>query len=451
MAAWGSKAGPGGRLQGLPQAQRQPLGAREGVDAPQVSQIKFTLMVRRIARARVLCNNTPMLKKPRLFTAGPTPLHPDAMRAASGAVPYHRTAEFAARFDRVQQGLKAAFRTESSVAVLTTSGSGAMEAALASLFAAGDRVVVVAGGKFGERWAEIGRAYALDVVEMTVQPGQRVTAAEVADVVEHSAPVRGLFLTASETSTGTVCDVRAIVDAVRGVAPGIVAVVDAITSVGALPIATDAWGLDAVIGGAQKAFMVPPGLAFVACSPRGWELVDNDSATPRYYLDLRKYAASAQKSQTPFTPGIGLLLALEASLDAIDEAGGIAALENNAARLASACRAAAAALDLELLSAAPSPAVTAIKAPQPGTAPQIVAAMLERYGAQLSGGQGALKPHIFRIGHIGYVDDLDLFGVLAALEVVLAERGHPVSAGAGVAAAAADLAAGQAAGDRGDG
>jgi len=367
------------------------------------------------------------------------------MRAASGAVPYHRTPGFAARFDRVQEGLQRAFRTAGPVAVLTTSGTGAMEAALASLFSAGDRVVVIAGGKFGERWAEIGRAYALDVVEITVAPGQPVTADEVAAVVRDSAPVRGLFLTASETSTGTIYDVRAIVDAAREVEPDIVSVVDAITSVGALPIATDEWGLDAVIGGAQKAFMVPPGLAFVACSPRGWDLVDNDSSTPRYYLDLRKYAASAQKSQTPFTPGIGLLLALEASLDAIDEAGGIATLENNAACLASACRAAAAALDLELLSMAPSPAVTAIKAPQAGTAPEIVGAMRDRHGAQLSGGQGDLKPHIFRIGHIGYVDDLDLFGVLAALEGVLADRGHPVTAGAGVAAAVADISAARAA------
>jgi len=382
-----------------------------------------------------------MFKKPRLFTAGPTPLHPEAIRAAAGAVPYHRTPEFSGRFDRIQSGLRAAFRTEGPVAVLTTSGTGAMEAALASLFEAGDRAVVVAGGKFGERWGEIGVAYGLDVSVVCVQPGHVLTPDEVVRSVEASAPVRGLFLTASETSTGTICDVRAIVDAVRGVAPEIVVVVDAITSVGALPIATDEWGLDAVIGGAQKAFMVPPGLGFVACSPRGWELVDNESSTPRYYLDLRKYVASAAKSQTPFTPGIGLLLALEASLEAIEAAGGIAALENNAGRLSAACRAAVSALGLELLSRAPSPAVTAIKAPQPGTAPEIVAAMRDRYGAQLSGGQGELKPHIFRIGHIGYVDDLDLLGLLAALETILADRGHEVAPGASVAAASASLAA----------
>lgn len=315
-----------------------------------------------------------------------------------------------------------------------------MEAALASLFAAGDRVVVVVGGKFGARWAEIAVAYGLEVLELTVKPGQLVTPADVAVMVEHSPPVRGLFVTASETSTGTICDVRAIVDAVRDVEPEIIIVVDAITSIGALPIATDEWGLEAVVGGAQKAFMIPPGLAFVACSPRGWELVENRSASPRYYFDLGKYAASAEKSQTPFTPGIGLLLALEASLKAIDEAGGIQALERNADRLATACRAAVTALDLQLLSSAPSPAVTAIKAPVPGTGPDIVAAMRDHYGAQLSGGQGELKEHIFRIGHIGYVDDLDLLAVLAALEGVLADRGHDVSMGAGMAAAVASLA-----------
>ena len=315
-----------------------------------------------------------------------------------------------------------------------------MEAALASLFAAGDRVVVVAGGKFGARWVEIAVAYGLEALELTVTPGQLVAPADVALMVEHSAPVRGLFVTASETSTGTICDVRAIVDAVRDVEPEIIIVVDAISSVGALPIATDEWGLDAVVGGAQKAFMIPPGLAFVACSPRGWKLVANRSASPRYYLDLRKYAASGEKSQTPFTPGIVLLLALEASLKAIDEVGGIEALERNADRLASACRAAVTALDLQLLSSAPSPAVTAIKAPAPGTAPDIVAAMRDHYGAQLSGGQGELKEHIFRIGHIGYVDDLDLLAVLAALEGVLADRSHEFSMGAGMAAAVASLA-----------
>ena len=380
-----------------------------------------------------------MLKKPRLFTAGPTPLHPDAMRAASGPVPYHRTPAFSELLDRVQVHLRAAFRTEGPVAVLATSGTGAMEASVANFFAAGDRVVVVEGGKFGERWSEISRAYGLDVAALQLAAGAALETDALLEYLAGQKDVRGLLLTASETSTGTIYDVRAFAQAVRAAYPEVVIVVDAITSVGAMEVSTDAWGLDAVIGGAQKAFMIPPGLAFVACSPRGWEIVHEERSTPRYYLDLRKYAASAAKSSTPFTPAIGLLQGLEAALEAIGETGGITALEDNAAGLAAACRAAAAALNLDLLSAAPSPAVTAIKAPEPGTGPDIVAAMRERYGAQLSGGQGELKPHIFRIGHIGYIDGLDLLGVLAALEQVLAGRGHVLDPGAGVAAAAAVL------------
>ncbi len=380
-----------------------------------------------------------MLKKPRLFTAGPTPLHPDAMRAASGPVPYHRTPAFGELLDRIQAHLRAAFRTGGPVAVLATSGTGAMEAAVANFFAAGDRVVSVEGGKFGERWGEISRAYGLDVAALRLEAGAALGADALMQHLSSAGDVRGLLLTASETSTGTIYDVRGFAEAVRAEYPDIVIVVDAITAVGAIQIDTDGWGLDAVVGGAQKAFMIPPGLAFVACSPRGWEIVHGERSTSRYYLDLRKYAASAATSSTPFTPAIGLLQGLDAALEAISEAGGIVALEDNAAALAAACRAAAGAMNLDLLSAAPSPAVTAIKAPEPGTGPDIVAALRERYGAQLSGGQGDLKPHIFRIGHIGYVDGLDLLGLLAALERVLARRGHSFVAGAGVAAAAAAL------------
>ncbi len=380
-----------------------------------------------------------MLKKPRLFTAGPTPLHPDAMRAASGPVPYHRTPAFSELLDRVQVHLRAAFRTDGPVAVLATSGTGAMEAAVANFFAAGDRVVSVEGGKFGERWGEISKAYGLDATALRVEAGAALGVDALMQHLGGAGDVRGLLLTASETSTGTIYDIRGFAEAVRAQYPDIVIVVDAITAVGAMQIHTDGWGLDAVVGGAQKAFMIPPGLAFVACSPRGWEIIQGERATPRYYLDLRKYEASAAKSSTPFTPAIGLLQGLEAALEAIDEAGGIAALEDNAAALAAACRAAAAALHLDLLSAAPSPAVTAIKAPEPGTGPNIVAALRERHGAQLSGGQGDLKPHIFRIGHIGYVDGLDLLGLLAALERVLASHGHSLVPGAAVAAAAAAL------------
>ena len=214
-----------------------------------------------------------MLKKLRLFTAGPTPLHPDAMRAASGPVPYHRTPAFSELLDRVQVHLRAAFRTDGPVAVLATSGTGAMEAAVANFFAAGDRVVSVEGGKFGERWGEISRAYGLDAAALRVEAGAALGVDALMQHLDGAGDVRGLLLTASETSTGTIYDVRGFAEAVRAQYPDIVIVVDAITAIGAMQIHTDGWGLDAVVGGAQKAFMIPPGLAFVACSPRGWEMI----------------------------------------------------------------------------------------------------------------------------------------------------------------------------------
>ena len=206
-----------------------------------------------------------MLKKLRLFTAGPTPLHPDAMRAASGPVPYHRTPAFSELLDRVQVHLRAAFRTDGPVAVLATSGTGAMEAAVANFFAAGDRVVSVEGGKFGERWGEISRAYGLDAAALRVEAGAALGVDALMQQLDGAGDVRGLLLTASETSTGTIYDVRGFAEAVRAQYPDIVIVVDAITAIGAMQIHTDGWGLDAVVGGAQKAFMIPPGLAFVAC------------------------------------------------------------------------------------------------------------------------------------------------------------------------------------------
>ena len=379
------------------------------------------------------------------MTPGPAPVHPLARQAAVGDLPHHRTAEFRAVFRDIQQGLRAAFRTAGPVATLACSGTGAVEAALANLFAPGESVVVVAGGKFGHRWAEVATAYGLQVHELRLAPGAPLAPERLADTVAAQGPAAGLVLTASETSTGAALDVRGLVEGARAAVPDLIVVVDAITAVGALPIETDLWQLDAVCGGSQKAFMVPPGLGFVACSPRGWQRVTEPRPRPRFYFDLRRYREAAARDQTPFTPATGLMLQLRAALAAVAEAGGIEALERNAQRLAAATRAAAAALSLELLApACPSPAVTAILAPEPGGAPAIVAALRDCYGLQVAGGQGPLKPDLFRIGHLGYIDEIDLLGTLAALEAVLAERGVAVQPGAAVAAARAALRAGDA-------
>jgi aspartate aminotransferase-like enzyme len=377
-----------------------------------------------------------MIRKKRLMTPGPAPVHPRAIAAAVEPLPHHRAAEFKPRFAAVQTHLQAAFRTAGPVNVLASSGTGAMEAALTNLFAAGDRVLVVANGKFGARWAEVAECFGMRVRAVPVAPGETFGRDEIAEAVAAFRPVQGVVLTASETSTGGSLDIRALVNAARRVEPEVAVVVDAITAIGAMPIETDRWELDAVCGGSQKAFMVPPGLGFVACSPRGWARVREARPKPRYYFDLRKYGDRAADDQTPFTPATSLILELEAALIALDEAGGIAALEANASRLAAATRAAAKALGLDLLSPlAPSAAVTAIRAPRSGMAPEIVAAMRQDHGVFIAGGQGELKPDLIRIGHLGYIDEVDLLGTLATLERVLVKLGVSVEIGTANAAA----------------
>jgi len=381
-----------------------------------------------------------MIRKNRLMTPGPAPVHPRAVAAAVEPLPHHRAQEFKPRFAAVHRHLQSAFRTAGPVSVLACSGTGAVEAALVNVFAPGDRVLVLASGKFGARWADVAECFGMHVKSVPIGPGETFREAELVAAMESFQPVHGLVITASETSTGAALDVRALAQAARSVEPDVAVVVDAITAIGAVPIETDGWDLDAVCGGSQKAFMIPPGLGFVACSPRGWERVRQDRNKPRYYFDLRKYGDRAADDQTPFTPATSLILEMEAALIAIEDAGGIGALEDNAQRLAHATREAARALNLELLSPdAPSAAVTAIKIPGGGRAPEIVAAMRQQHGVFIAGGQGELKPNIIRIGHLGYIDQVDLLGTLATLERVLRDIGHEVQMGAGVAAAAAAL------------
>lgn len=373
------------------------------------------------------------------MTPGPAPVHPGAVAAAVAPLPHHRASEFKPRFAAAHRHLQSAFCTAGPVSILACSGTGAVEAALVNLFARGDRVLVLASGKFGARWAEVAECFGMQVKSVSIAPGETFGAAEMVEAIAAFQPVQGLVITASETSTGAALDVQALAQSARTVEPDLAIVVDAITAIGAVPVKTDEWGLDAVCGGSQKAFMIPPGLGFVACSPRGWERVREDRDKARYYFDLRKYGARAADDQTPFTPATSLILELEAALVAIADVGGIGALEANAQQLARATREAAGALSLELLSPAmPSAAVTAIKIPG-GRAPEVVAAMRQEHGVFIAGGQGELKPEIIRIGHLGYIDQVDLLGTVATLERVLRDIGHEVRMGVGVAAAAAAL------------
>src|SRR5580692_4481826 len=372
-----------------------------------------------------------MIKKQRLLTPGPTPLYPPALYAMLGADMHHRTEDFRAIYKAVLADLKELMGTANDVLVLVASGTGAMEASITNCFSPGDRVIVCSAGKFGERWGEITKAYGLNVVMIEEPYGSFVKPATLQQALAANPDVKGVFVQASETSTGAAHDVRRMGEAVKKT--GAIFVVDAITGLGTMPLDIDSWGLDIVIGGSQKAFMVPPGLAFLSISPKAWAHMEQ-AKLPRYYFNLkreRKYAASGESAWTAST---ALMLALNEALQYIKTIG-MAKLIANAEQLARATREACVALGLELFAADnPSSSVTAVKAPEGLDSSVIVKEFRQRFGAIIANGQGEMKGRIFRIAHLGYFDAADLFAVIAELELILYANRIPVTLGTGVAA-----------------
>jgi aspartate aminotransferase-like enzyme len=369
------------------------------------------------------------LKKTRLLTPGPTPIYPKALHAMLGADMHHRTQDFRNVFLAVLADLKLVMGTAHDVLVLVASGTGAMEASVTNCFSAGDRVIVCTAGKFGERWVEMTRAYGLDVVVLEAPYGKAVSV----DALEQALTpdVKGVFVQASETSTGAVHDVRRMGEAVKKT--GAIFVVDAITGLGTMPLDIDAWGLDIVIGGSQKAFMVPPGLAFLSISPKAWAYMET-AKLPRYYFNLKREKKFAASGESAWTASTALMLALNESLQYIKSVG-MPKLIANAEQLARATREACAALGLELFAGDnPSASVTAIKAPVGIDSGVIVKEFRDRFGSIIANGQGEMKGRIFRIAHLGYFDAADLFAVIAELELILYANGIPVTLGSGVAA-----------------
>ena len=286
-------------------------------------------------------------------------------------------------------------------------------------------------GKFGERWAEIAKAYGLDAIVLQEEYGGAVSAQRVADTLKSQTNVRGVFVQASETSTGAAHDVRAMGEAIQKT--GAIFVVDAITGLGTMPLDIDRWGLDVVIGGSQKAFMIPPGLAFLSISPKAWAFAET-SKLPRYYFDLKREKKSAAGGESSWTPNTSLLLALAEALKYVKSVG-MDKLVENAQMLAKATRAAVTALGLELfVPNSPGSSVTSVKPPRGMDSGVIVKEFRSRFGSIISNGQGSMKGQIFRIAHLGYFDFPDLFGVIAELEIILAAQGIPVKFGTGVAA-----------------
>ena len=372
--------------------------------------------------------------KDYLITAGPTPLPPRVMSAMGEPVVYHRAPAFDALFARVLERLPGVFGTQNDVIVFTSSGTGAMESAVSNLVAPGQPILACAGGKFGERWIELGEAYGAEVVRYEPGWGARLDPAEVDRLLSEHSGIEVVYATLSETSTGVVHDVRALAETARG--HGAMLVVDAISGVGAAELRQDEWGIDVVIAGSQKALMSPPGLGFVSASQRA-----RDAAAQRpggrYYFDWSRSIAEQRKDSpaTPFTPAVTLLRALDVALELIEEEG----LEAIMARhdlLARAARAGARGLGLELFGDPDerSTVVTAVELPDSIDGAKVPKLLRER-GITANGGQGQLKGRILRIAHCGYFGAFDIITILAGLELALNELGADVELGAGVAAA----------------
>jgi aspartate aminotransferase-like enzyme len=380
-----------------------------------------------------------MLRKNRLFTPGPTPLLPAAQNAMASYGAHHRTAEFRALFTRVLADLKEFIGTQNDVLVLTSSGTGFMEASISNLTSPGDKVLVLTAGKFGERWVSLAKAFGCAIETVTAPYGETLPLNEVR--AKLTPDIRSVYVQATESSTGVRHDVEAIAKLVRAL-PDTLLIVDAITGLGTTRFDVDGWGIDIILGGSQKALMIPPGLAYGAVSERAWQRMEK-TRSPRFYFDLRKERKASEKGEASYTPSTALFAGLAASLDYIRQAGegkltaGRDALIANAELCAAMTRAGAQALGYRLFAAkSPAAALTAIASPAGVDSSTIVKRFREKFGAVVANGHAEMKGHLFRIAHLGYYDYLDTIGVLAALEHVTAEvTGKAVEFGSAVRAA----------------
>lgn len=372
-----------------------------------------------------------MIRKTRLFTPGPTPLFATAQLDLARDIMHHRTDEFRQLMMSVREGLKSLFQTNSEVLVLASSGTGAMEAAVTNLLSPGDQVIVINGGKFGERWLEIARAFGLEVREIPVTWGCAVDPEKVRAVLNERSDTKAILMQDCESSTAVRHPTREIAELTRG--REVCLVVDAITGLGAHDIKTDQWGLDVVIGASQKALGLPPGLALLALNQKAIQWIERGKS-PRFYFDLRRELEAQRKGQSGFTPAVSLIVGLKSVLDEIRKIS-LEGMVKNAAVLAEMTRRAVTALGLELFAKNPANAITAVKSPQGLLSSHIIRQLKEQFGITLANGQGKLKDHIFRITHLGYVDYLDTVGALAALEHVLLDLGIIKELGQGIKAA----------------
>ena len=365
-----------------------------------------------------------------LLAPGPTPIPPEVLQAMAQPIIHHRAPEYEALFAEVRRDLRQLFQCQNEVLMFAASGTGAMEGAVVNTLSPGDPVVVVRGGKFGERWAEICEAYGVRVLPVDVPYGKSVDPAAVSAALQSQPGIQAVFATHSETSTGAVHDIQALAAIVRET-PALL-VVDAITSLGVMDLPMDAWGVDILVAGSQKALMLPPGLAFAALSDRAWAAVPG-ARLPKYYFNFAAERKAIEKNQSAYPPAVSLVVGLQESLRLI-LAEGLPNVFARHDRLARATRAGVQALGLELFAEHPGAACTAVKAPAGIDGGAIVKGFRKR-GITIAGGQGSMKGKIIRIAHMGYVDGFDVLTALGALELTLADLGYPVKLGEGVRAA----------------
>jgi aspartate aminotransferase-like enzyme len=366
-----------------------------------------------------------------LLSPGPTPIPNEVALAMSETMIHHRTPQFNKVFDEAREGLKKLFGTKNDVLMLASSGTGAMEASIANLFSPNDKVLVINGGKFGERWLNISNAYGLNPIEMKVPWGQAAIVADVEKQLTADPDIRGVMIQASETSTTVLHPVKEIAQITKN---GPLFLVDGVTAVGVVPMPLDEWGLDVLVSGSQKALMLPPGLGFIALSKRAWEKT-KQAKLPRFYFDLNLERKNQQKGSGAFTPAVSLIFGLRASLNMIQREG----LENvyaRHARLCRAARAAATALGLKLLAPdSPSPAATGIYLPNGIDADEVLGYLRDKMNVTLAEGQDQLKGKAIRMAHVGYMGAFDVITGVAALEMALRKFGAEIPFGRGVAAA----------------
>jgi len=373
------------------------------------------------------------LQKRYLFAPGPTPVPAEVLLAMAMPIIHHRSPDFLPVLDSAKKGLQWLYQTKNDVLILCSTGTGGMVGAVNNFFNHAEKVIVVNGGKFGERWTKICQAYGLNVDEIMVEWGYAIKPEVVEEKLKKEQGIKGVFVQASETSTGVYHDIEALASIVKNY-PDTLLIVDAISALVAHDLKTDEWGIDVMVGGSQKGLMLPPGLSFVSVNKKAWEKA-NSSKLPRFYFNFKKERESLAKNQTNFTSAVSLIVGLNESLKLLQGEG----LENifgRHARLADATRKAVQALGLELYAKeSPSNAVTAVMAPHGIDGQAVYKNLREKYGITAAGGQDRARGKIFRIAHLGYADKFDIITAIAGIEMVLKGMGHPVKLGTGVAVA----------------